>query len=188
MPSLSDSDRSELLRLARRSIEEALCRDHILDDIPRDGIFAERCGVFVTLHVQGRLRGCIGVIEPDEPLGESLARCAVSAALQDPRFSPLRVEELADLKVELSLLTPPRPIRPEEVEIGRHGLLASQGSRRGILLPQVATAHHLSRERFLEETCRKAGLSTDAWKDPSTELYAFTCEIVTEEDGEPART
>lgn len=181
MPSLSELDRSALLRLARKSIEEAVCRDHWPEVIPHDGVFAERSGVFVTLHVRGQLRGCIGVIEAEESLGESVARCAVSAALQDPRFSPLSTDELADLDVEISLLTPPQPIRPEEVVIGRHGLLISQGSRRGLLLPQVATEHQLSRERFLEETCRKAGLPTDAWKNPSTKLYAFTCEVLAEE-------
>ena len=180
MPSLSEPDRSALLRLARRSVEEAVYQDCLLKDIPSEGIFSERCGVFVTLHTHGRLRGCIGVVEPLETLGESLARSAASAALQDPRFPPVRADELPDLAIEVSLLTPPEPIQPDEIEVGRHGLLISRGSHRGLLLPQVACEHHLSRERFLEETCRKAGLPEDAWKDSSTEIRAFTCEIATE--------
>ena len=187
MPSLSEPERNALLHLARRSIELAVCRERLPEEIPREGIFSERRGVFVTLHVCGRLRGCIGMVEPVEPLGECLVRSAVSAALQDSRFPPLRAEELPDLVLELSLLTPPEPIRQEEIEIGRHGLLISCGLHRGLLLPQVATQHHLSRERFLEEACRKAGLPTEAWKDSSTEIRAFTCEIVAERGEDSSR-
>lgn len=180
MLSLSDSDRSALLRLARRSIEDAVRAERLAEDVPRDGIFSQHCGVFVTLRVRGRLRGCIGVIEPVESLGDSLVHCAVSAALEDPRFSPLREEELLDVTVEVSLLAPMQAVRPEEIVVGRHGLLVSRGWRRGLLLPQVATENDLTRERFLEETCRKAGLPSDSWKDPATEIRAFTCEIATE--------
>ena len=105
-------------------------------------------------------------------------RCAADAALGDPRFSRLRQEELEDLEVEVSLLSPIRPMRPEELEIGRHGLLVEAGGRRGLLLPQVAVEHHLSRDQFLGETCVKAGLPREAWQQRETALYGFECEII----------
>lgn len=136
--------------------------------------------MFVTLHVNKKLRGCIGVIQGREPLGESIAQCAGSAALEDPRFARMRPEELKELDVEVSLLSDLEVIGPEVIEIGKHGLLVEQGFQRGLLLPQVATEHHLDKERFLEETCHKAGLRGDAWKNPGTRIYGFTCEIVAE--------
>jgi uncharacterized protein len=174
---LSDSDRESLLLLAQQAVIEIVSRGQILADIPAGGVFAQKCGVFVSLHVGNRLRGCIGVVEPDGPLGDSVVRCATGAALQDPRFPAMRLEELSDLQIEISLLSPPLAIRPEEIEIGSHGLLISRGARRGLLLPQVAVKHGLSPEQFLAETCRKAQLSPDAWRDPEASLFGFTCEI-----------
>jgi len=140
-------------------------------------------GVFVTLHARGRLRGCIGVVEAFEPLGESIPRCAANAALRDPRFLPVRVDELPELEIELSLLSPFEPIPSENIEIGKHGLLISQGSKRGLLLPQVAVEHKFSRDQFLQETCRKAGLSANAWQEPDTKILGFTCEVFSEAKG-----
>jgi AmmeMemoRadiSam system protein A len=180
MPSLSEADRKSLLQLARRAIAQATTLKKPVEDIPREGVFAEKRGVFVTLHARGRLRGCIGVVEAYEPLGEAIARCATGAALHDPRFSPVRAEELAQLQIEISLLSPPEPILPQHVEIGKHGLLISQGAKRGLLLPQVAIEHKLGREQFLEETCRKAGLTTNAWRESDTQIFGFTCEVFSE--------
>jgi AmmeMemoRadiSam system protein A len=177
MPSLSEAERRVLLELAHLSVVEAVSHGQLPEKIPTDGMLAERRGVFVTLHVRGRLRGCIGVIEAEEPLGEAVARCAASAALQDARFSPLRPEELGNLEIEISLLSPLAPIAADEVEIGLHGLLIAQGAKRGLLLPQVAVEHHLTREQFLEETCRKAGLAREIWRHPDTKLSGFTCEV-----------
>lgn len=126
------------------------------------------------------MHGCIGVIEAREPLGEAIVRCATSAALEDPRFAPLRGDELAGLRVELSLLSPLAPIRPESIEIGRHGLFISLHAQRGLLLPQVAVEHKFTREQFLQETCRKAGLRAEAWRDPEAVLLGFTCEVYSE--------
>ena len=134
----------------------------------------------MTLHVRGRLQGCIGVVEPDEPLGDAIVRCAASAALEDPRFVPMRAEQLGDLAIEISLLSPPAPISPEAIEIGRHGLLIVLHAHRGLLLPQVAIEHHLTRAQFLEETCRKAGLPCEAWRDPEARLFGFTCVVLLE--------
>ena len=180
MPFLSETDRRALLELARRAIAEAVSLQNPQRDIPRHGVFSEKHGVFVTIHTRGRLRGCIGVVEAFEPLDESVARCAVSAALHDPRFSAVCAEELPDLKIEISVLSTPEPIRPENIEIGKHGLLVVQGAKRGLLLPQVAAEHKLGREKFLEETCRKAGLKAEAWQEPETQIFGFTCEVFSE--------
>jgi AmmeMemoRadiSam system protein A len=185
MPSLSEADHRALLRLARQAVVEAVSCGRLPEQVPNQAIFAERRGIFVTLEVRHRLRGCIGVIEAEEPLGESTVRCAVSAALQDSRFAPLRAEELPDLEIEISLLSPPVPIRPDEIEIGRHGLLVSRGKQRGLLLPQVATEYHLAPEQFLQETCHKAHLPRDAWRDADTQVFGFTCEVFSDE-GIPA--
>jgi AmmeMemoRadiSam system protein A len=181
MPSLSDDDRQALLRLARDAITHAVSRSELLGQIPNGGIFAEKRGAFVTVHVRERLRGCIGVIEPDHPLGESIVRCAASAALQDSRFSPVQSHELVALQLEISLLSPPLPIRPEEIEIGRHGLLVVRGHKRGLLLPQVATEHKLTPEQFLAETCRKAQLPLDAWRAPDAQIFGFMCEVFSDD-------
>ena len=177
MPSLSEADQKAILELARQAVVEAVCRNRRLGQIPINGIFATMCGAFVTLHVDKRLHGCIGVIEAKDPLGENIAHCAMSAALQDPRFSRIQPADLATLEIEVSLLSPLEPIRPEEIETGKHGLLIEHGFHRGLLLPQVAIEHHLDVEHFLKETCHKAGLPGDAWNAPETLIYGFTCEV-----------
>lgn len=181
MPSHSEADRRVLLELARRAIAEAVSLKKAVGTIPRTGVFAERRGVFVSLHARGRLRGCIGIVEATEPLGEAVVRCAASAAQQDPRFSPVGGDELQALRIEISLLSIPEPILPDNIEIGKHGLLISRGPKRGLLLPQVAVEHKLSREKFLEETCRKAGLEANAWRDPATRVEGFSCEVFSED-------
>jgi len=183
MPSLSDDDRKAILELARQGVFHAVRHEQPLSTFPTMGIFAERRGLFVTLHVNKKLRGCIGVVEGHTTIGESLARCAADAALHDPRFSRLRLEEIEALEIEVSLLSPMKPILPSQLEIGTHGLLVERGPRRGLLLPQVAVEHRFSREQFLGETCAKAGLPRDAWKDAETKLYGFECEILVETRG-----
>ncbi|MGB2641762.1 MAG: AmmeMemoRadiSam system protein A [Candidatus Acidiferrum sp.] len=173
-----------MLELARRAIGEAVSKQLPAAVVEPTGVFAETRGVFVTLHVRDRLRGCIGVVEAFEPLGQAVARCAASAALHDPRFSPVHADEIPNLLIELSLLSTPEPVLPEEIEIGKHGLLVLQGAKRGLLLPQVAVEHRLGREQFLEETCRKAGLSINAWQEPETQIFGFTCEVFSESDEE----
>jgi uncharacterized protein len=177
----SDVDRRALLALARAAIVSVLTDSPLRPSGPEPACFSQRRGVFVTLEVYGKLHGCIGVIEPRDPLRESVAHCAQSAALHDPRFPTLRAAELPSLQIEISVLSPLSLIDPNDVEIGKHGLVVATEDRRGLLLPQVATEHHLFREEFLEETCRKAGLPRDAWHDPQTKLFGFTCEIFQEE-------
>ena len=182
MLSLSEEERKNLLQLARRAVADAVARLALPDSIPHHGIFGERRGVFVTLHVHGALRGCIGTTEGDEPLSEAIVRCAASAALHDQRFAPVRADELDALEIEISLLSALAPIRPEEIELGRHGLVISRGGRRGLLLPQVAAEHGWTREQFLAETSRKAGLPRDAWQSPATLIQGFTCEVLAESE------
>lgn len=177
---LSPEERKALLQLARDSVVHAITDGGSPPTPPDRDVFAQRRGVFVTLHVRQKLRGCIGVVEPIESLGEAIVRCAVCAAVQDSRFSPLVADEVGDLRIEISLLSPLTPIRPEEIEIGRHGLLITCGARRGVLLPQVAIEYQLSAEQFLSETCRKAELPLQAWQDPASLLFAFTCELFSE--------
>jgi AmmeMemoRadiSam system protein A len=180
MLSLSDAERTHILALARHAVVDAVCHNRQLAEIPGLEVFEQRLGVFVTLHVGGKLRGCIGVVEAKEKLGESIVRCSAGAAMQDPRFQPMEARELAHLSIEVSLLSRLVRVEPEAVEVGKHGLLIQQGIRRGLLLPQVAVEHRLGREEFLRETCHKAGLPPDAWKAPDTQIFAFTCEILEE--------
>lgn len=181
MLSLSETDKRAALDLARQAIREVVLHRKPPDGIPRMGIFSERRGIFVTLYVRGHLQGCIGVTDPSESLGEAIVRCAVGAAVEDPRFSPLKDSQLEEMTVEISLLSRLEPMLAEAIEIGRHGLLIANHAHRGLLLPKVATEHRLTREQFLEETCRKAGLGRDAWKDPETCIFGFTCEVFSDD-------
>jgi AmmeMemoRadiSam system protein A len=180
MHSLSEAERKDILELARCAVVEAVSPGRSPRVVATASLFQESRGVFVTLYVQGKLHGCIGVAQGKERLGESIPRCAASAALNDPRFSPMRPEDLETLEIEVSLLSPLEQIQPEQIEIGKHGLLVEQGTRRGLLLPQVAVEHDLNREDFLKETCHKAGLPKEAWKSAETRIYGFSCEIVSD--------
>lgn len=141
--------------------------------------FPDASGAFVTLKRHGELRGCIGTLVCRGPLAEEVARVAVSAAREDPRFQPVSPAELGDLDVEVSVLGPLERIDPLDataVEVGRHGLVVEQGHRRGLLLPQVATEWNWDRETFLAQTCRKAGLPLDAWRRGAT-VYRFEADV-----------
>jgi AmmeMemoRadiSam system protein A len=146
---------------------------------------------FVTLHVGGALRGCIGTLERRRSLWSVVGEMAAAAATRDPRFPPIDPTDLRTMTVEISVLSPDLRIhRPEEIEIGRHGLDVRRGGARGLLLPQVAVEHGFDREKFLSATCRKAGLPADAWHDSATELRVFEAEIFGDGDGDndaPAR-
>ena len=140
-------------------------------------------GAFVSLHIRGDLRGCIGYPWGDRPLREVVAQCAVQAATQDPRFPPLSAEELSEIDIEISVLGGIEVVSDiSEIHLGRHGLIAEQGHRRGLLLPQVATEHRWDLDTFLSHTCQKAGLSPDAWRR-GARLFRFEAEVF----GEPSR-
>jgi uncharacterized protein len=140
-------------------------------------------GLFVTLRSEGELRGCIGTLSREPSLESTLRRVAVEAAGSDPRFPPVQADELAHLHIGLSLLSPALALEdPQELEIGRDGLIIQQGGRRGLLLPEVAEELGWDRDRFLAEVCRKAFLPETAWRDPASRLYRFTSERWGEED------
>jgi len=178
----SAAERRALLDLARSAIVAAFAAIPVKLPEPPAPCLALRRGAFVTLHVHSKLRGCIGVIEGREPLAKVIPHCAESAAFRDARFSPLRPDEVAALRIEISVLSELFPLAANQVKIGTHGLLIRSGDRQGLLLPQVAVEHALSPEQFLRETCHKAGLPDDAWRRNETELFGFTCEIFEEDD------
>ncbi|OGQ96464.1 MAG: hypothetical protein A2284_06070 [Deltaproteobacteria bacterium RIFOXYA12_FULL_61_11] len=135
-------------------------------------------GAFVSLHLRGELRGCIGTFEARTPLIDTVRAMAVQAAFHDPRFEPLDEREFPSIELELSVLSPRRQVTStEDIEVGRHGLWISRHGRGGVLLPQVAVEHGWNRLTFLQETCRKAGLPREAWKDPDTVIEVFEAEV-----------
>jgi AmmeMemoRadiSam system protein A len=176
-------ERLSLLRAAREAIAAHLAgRKPELS--PATGGLRGARGAFVTLRraSDGELRGCVGQTEASEPLLETVAEMAVAAATRDGRFEPVSASELESLRIEISVLSPLAPIRPSEVEVGRHGLLLRCGDSRGVLLPQVPLEHGWDREAFLAHTCEKAGLSADTWSRPGVELSGFTATVFGEDD------
>jgi AmmeMemoRadiSam system protein A len=178
-PEFSADERTQLLSLAHQAILSALeqrqeQRETALD--PPTAHLAEQRGVFTSLYLRGALRGCVGYVFPTTPLYRAVAETARAAAFEDNRFEPVKLDEAPSLQIELSVLSPPRPILADAIEIGRHGLLISASGLRGLLLPQVPVERGWDRITFLEQTCRKAGLPLDAWQKGAT-LEAFTAEV-----------
>ena len=178
---LNEADCQFLLRLARRELEERiLSRPRpVLGDIPP--ALQHPSGAFVTLRMAAGLRGCIGRVEAVAPLYRTVRECTVSAAVRDSRFDPVRPEEVAGLRIEISVLSSLQQVQPGDVEVGCHGLMVSQGGKRGLLLPQVAVEWNWDRIRFLEETCAKAGLPHSAWRHGAC-VHAFTAQIFAEQE------
>jgi len=182
MSSVGNREKKLLLEVARRAVSAAVEGREFPGQVPEIANVRNLGGAFATLHRRGRLRGCVGKITSNESLVETVAHCAKAAALEDPRFDRVRPDELDDIEIELSLLSRLEPIAPQQIEAGKHGLMVSRGGQRGVLLPQVATQFRWSGQRLLEETCVKAGLERDAWKEPGTQVQAFTAEIFSESD------
>jgi len=177
----SDHDRQLLLRIAREAIAAHVSGTpaHVPGAVD---ILARPGGAFVTLHKRGDLRGCIGHIEPTEPLGVVVPRCAVAACSSDPRFPPLAPDELDAIDIEISLLGPLEPIAdPQEIVVGRDGLVVERGWQRGLLLPQVATEWNWDAAAFLAQTCHKAGLPLDAW-EKGAKVWKFEAEVFAERE------
>lgn len=175
-------ERRELLAIARKAISDALHGRTSTVQIPPEGNLARPAGAFVTLRIDGNLRGCIGYIQAPVALAEVIAEVAEKAALEDPRFSPLSLRELEQTRIEISVLsTLQRILDVNDIVVGKHGLLLELRHQRGLLLPQVAEEYGWDRETFLENTARKAGLPRNGWKDPESIIYAFTAEIIQEE-------
>jgi AmmeMemoRadiSam system protein A len=175
---LCAEDRRQLLSVARQVIASALS-GAAAAPLAASPTLAEKRGAFVTLtrRLDGELRGCIGYVEPLFPLVETVSRAAMAAALHDRRFAPVTRGELAELAIEISVLSVPSPIRPEDVAVGTHGLILRVGGRSGLLLPQVASDHGWDAATFLDHTCLKAGLRPGAWREPGAELLGFTATV-----------
>jgi AmmeMemoRadiSam system protein A len=176
----SVEERRLLLRLAHQVITATLEGREISLVAPSPHL-AEPRGVFTTLYHGGNLRGCVGYVFPVTSLYCTVAESARSAAFDDSRFQPVTLEESGELEVSLSILSALERIHPEEVEVGRHGLLVSLAGCRGLLLPQVPVEHGWDRIAFLEQTCRKAGLPLNAWQ-VGARLEAFTAEVFADHD------
>ena len=171
----SFEERALLLQLAHQSIAATFDR-HEISLASLTAHLAEPRGAFTTLYYRNALRGCVGYVLPMKPLYVTVAETARGAAFEDSRFSPVTLHEARELQVSLSVLSQPQQIQPEQIEIGRHGLLISLGPYRGLLLPQVPVEHEWDRTTFLEQTCRKAGLLPNAWQT-GAKLEAFTAEV-----------
>lgn len=177
---LTEDEQRLLLQIARNAVSSYLSGR--APEVPEagDGLLTEPHGAFVSIHRGADLRGCIGNIHPAGPLYRTVAECAIAAAVGDPRFMPMIGAELQDVDFEISVLSPLHRIQDiNEIEVGTHGLMISKGNARGLLLPQVATMYGWGRERFLQETCRKAGLRPDDWKTDAT-IQAFSAVVFDE--------
>jgi len=170
---LSDEDRKTLLGLARDAVAAAAGGDDLPTLRNPNGPLREKGAVFVTLRSAGELRGCIGHVEAKEALWESVRDMAAAAAERDPRFSPVRPEEVPGLEIELSVMTPMTPLRSEDIVVGVHGLYVKMDGVSGLLLPQVAVEWNWDRTEFLKRTFEKAGLS---YPDPRVLIFGFTAE------------
>lgn len=182
---LSEEEGKFLVELARKSINSFI-KERIKIGVPEDTpeSLKENRGAFVTLNKDEMLRGCIGYVEPIAPLANAVIDVAISAAVNDPRFSPVTVNELEDLDIEVSVLTQPELIevdRPEEymdkIKIGEDGLIIERGPYKGLLLPQVAVEWGWNVEEFLYNTCVKAGLTADCWIFPDVKIYKFSSQV-----------
>jgi uncharacterized protein len=177
---LTEADQQFLLQIARNAVTSYLAgRAPTLPEVP-PGVLTEPYGIFVSLHKGQELRGCIGNIYAASPLYRSVAECAIAAAVGDPRFMPLTPAELATVEFEISVLSPlERVLDVRNIVIGKHGLFISKNNARGLLLPQVAATFGWETERFLQETCKKAGLKPDDWQHDAT-IQSFSALVFSE--------
>ncbi len=180
---LTGPERQTLLGIARNAIARELGLPHEKLHTPSTGPLTNSGGAFVTLHLHGHLRGCIGYIESPDPLADVVRKAAGKAAFHDPRFPPLTTREFHSVAIEISVLTSPEQISDVSmIEIGRDGLIVELGFARGLLLPQVAIEQGWDRVEFVENTCGKAGLPGDAWMDPAARLFRFRAEVFSESE------
>jgi AmmeMemoRadiSam system protein B/AmmeMemoRadiSam system protein A len=175
---LSEEEKKTLHHIAKTVIENMARGKHVPEFKVEAPILKENRGAFVTINKRGQLRGCIGYIEGRGPVYKTIEEMAEAAAFRDPRFNPVTERELPELEIEISVLTPLKRITDvNEIEVGKHGIYIKKGWYSGLLLPQVATEYGWDRKTFLEHTCQKAGLPTNAWKDKNTEIYIFSADI-----------
>jgi AmmeMemoRadiSam system protein A len=178
---LNEEQKKFLLALARKAIERSFTGSVRFQSGTQDPVLKEKRGAFVTLKIDGELRGCIGYPLPYKPLDETIIEMAIAAASQDYRFAPLEPEEFEKTKIEISVLTQPVPVKnPRDVEVGRHGIIVAKGGRQGLLLPQVPVEYGWSCETFLCQGCLKAGLPKDEWQK-GAKIEVFEAQVFSEE-------
>jgi len=185
---VNPESRAQLLQIARAALAEVITTGAQTDWGAAGADLGSGFGAFVSLHTgDWSIRGCVGCLSSDDPLATVVADMAQAAGTRDPRFTPVAAAELDDLIIEISVLTPNEEIGSlAEVEIGRDGLLAVGRGKRGVLLPQVAAERGWDVETFAEQTCVKAGLSPDAWREDDVQLLKFSAEVFSERRGRPA--
>jgi len=178
---LSTPEKKKLLSISRKVLESHVSTGEMPDVAVTEQRLNEKRGAFVTLNMRGQLRGCIGYIKPVAPLYKAVMEMTVAASSKDMRFRPVTKGELKDITIEISVLTPLKLINSvSEIQVGAHGLFIVHGHNSGLLLPQVATHYSWGREEFLRQTCSKAGLPADAWKDKEAQIYIFSAQIFSE--------
>jgi AmmeMemoRadiSam system protein A len=180
--SLTEQDKNELLALARKSVEHAIENQKAYEPpVSASEALNQERGAFVTLKEDGQLRGCIGYTSPIKPLYMTVRDTATLAAVRDPRFQPVAASELPKLHYEVSVLSPLRRVTDiEQIKVGQHGLIMKNSENEGLLLPQVPVEQHWDRHTFLEQTCVKAGMKPDCWKDEDTDIFSFTAVVFDE--------
>jgi len=181
---LNAHEKQVLLAIARQAIIQGVRGGGEYIEPREEKSLNQRNGCFVTIKQHGRLRGCIGNFQSELPLFREVARMAQASATRDPRFYPLKEDDLGNFTLEISVLSPLRKIDSiEAIEVGKHGIYIEKGYYRGVLLPQVATEHGWDRLTFLRQTCIKAGLPTEAWEADDAEIYVFSAQVFGEEEG-----
>ena len=180
---LNPEHKKTLLKIAGESINNAVYDKKTPEYKINDKVLNANCGAFVTLHIKGNLRGCIGNITSEIPLWETVRNMAVESALRDPRFYPLTPGELNEADIEISVLSPLKKIKDTgEIKVGKHGLFIKKGFYQGLLLPQVAIDYKWNSTQFLEQTCYKAGLNKNCYREKTTEIFIFSAVVFGEKD------
>lgn len=178
---LSEMEKKALLAIARKTIDARLTGRPMPEFQLVSEVLKEKKGAFVTLKKHDHLRGCIGYIEARRPLYQTVVEMALASAFDDPRFLPLKPDEFKNITIEISILSPLKKVKDiDEIEVGIHGLYITKGFHSGLLLPQVAVEYGWDRLVFLQETCHKAGLQRDAWKEKDANVHIFSAEIIGE--------
>lgn len=175
---LNVDEMQALLAIARQAIIHGVRTGQEYVEPREEKALNQRNGCFVTIKQNGQLRGCIGNFQSELPLFKEVAHMALASATKDPRFYPLKEEDLENFHLEISVLSRLHKIDDiDEIEIGKHGIYIEKSFYRGVLLPQVATEHHWDRQTFLKQTCIKAGLPTDAWQADDADIYVFSAQV-----------
>jgi len=176
---LNEDEKKFLTEVARKTVIEHAENGSAPEFTTDNPKLNRKSGAFVSLHEKnGALRGCIGYVEPIKPLLKTVTDMAVACSSRDPRFQPVTPDEFPNLNIEVSVLTPLEEISDtEKVRVGEHGLMIKKGQASGLLLPQVPVEFGWDRHRFLEETCRKAGLESGAWKEPDAKIFVFFAQV-----------